>query len=74
MTRRVIELVCDPAPSSGLVDPLCDEVCGKSVLKLAPVLKRVVHLSVGHASALEPAVEDLRDPPELAFPTAGRDS
>lgn len=66
--------VCNTAPSSGLVDALCDEVGGKSVLKLAPVLKRVVHLGIGHAAAFKPAVEDLGDPLQLAFPTAGRDS
>lgn len=74
MTQQVIQLVCNPVPSSGLIDTLCDEICRKSVLKLAPVLKRVVHLGVRHAAALKPAVKDLRDPLELAFPTAGRDS
>lgn len=74
MMQQVIQLVCNLVPSSGLVDAFCDEVCRKSVLKLAPVLKRVVRLGVRHAAALKPAVKDLGDPLELAFPTAGWDS
>lgn len=73
MTQHVMGLVCYTAPSSGLIDALCNEVCGKSVFELAAVLERVVHLSVGHAATFEPAVKDLRDPPKLAFTTAGRD-
>lgn len=61
------------SPSSGLVDALSDEIGREGVLKLPPVLKRVVHLCVGHTATLEPAVKDLRDPLELALPTARRD-
>lgn len=60
-------------PPPGLVDTLGDEVGGEGVLELAAVLEGVVHLGVGHATALEPAVEDLQHPAELALPTAGRD-
>lgn len=73
MTQHVLKLACDFSPSSGLVNTLCDEVCWKRVLKLAPVFEWVMHLGVGHAATLEPAVEDLGDPLKLAFSTAGWD-
>ncbi len=61
------------SPSSGLIDALSDEIGREGVLKLTPVLKRVVHLGIGHTATLKPAVEDLQDPLELPLPTAGRD-
>ena len=51
-------------PAARLVDALGDEVGRKVVLELAPLLERVVHLSVGHGARLEPAVEDLGDAPQ----------
>lgn len=58
------------SPSSGLVDSLSNKISREGVLKLPPVLKRVVHLSVRHAATLEPAVKDLRHPLKLPLPTA----
>lgn len=66
-------MIAGSSPSSGLIDAFSDEICWEGVLKLSPVLKRVVHLGVRHAAALEPAVEHLQDPLELTLPTARRD-
>ena len=60
-------------PSPGLVDPLCYEVSRESRLKALLVLKGVVTVSVGHATALKPAVEHLRDTPQHALTQSGRD-
>lgn len=56
-------------PSSGLINAFSDEVSWKSVLELLPVFKGVMDLGIRHAATLEPAVEDLADPPQHALST-----
>lgn len=60
-------------PSSGLVNALCNEVSGESVLKLPLVFKGVVGLCVRHAAALKPAVKHLGDPSQSALTAPGGD-
>lgn len=58
------------SPPPGLVDALCDEVGGKGIFELPAVFEGVVHLCVGHAPTLEPAVEHFRYPAQVTLPTA----
>ena len=51
-------------PSSRLIDSLRNEVTWKTFLKLPLLLKRVVVLCIRHATALKPAVKDLRHTPQ----------
>ena len=61
------------SPASRLIDALSDEVSRETILEFALVLERVVLLRVGHASALEPAIEHFRHALQVAFAHARRD-
>ena len=54
-------------PTAGLVQTLVDEVGGEMGLEALLVLEGIVHLGVGHRAGLEPAVQDVRDPPHGAL-------
>lgn len=60
-------------PSSCLVNPLSHEVAWEAVFKLSALLEGVVILSVRHAAALKPAIEDLGHTAKYAFASLGRD-
>ena len=49
-------------PSAGLVQAFGDEVGRERACKALLVLERIMKLSVGHASAFEPAVQDIGHP------------
>ena len=46
-------------PSTRLIDPLSNEICGKPFLPLLLVFERIVTLSVRHTSGLEPTIKHL---------------
>ena len=65
--RSIEECRCEHVqcvePAAGLTDVFDDEVARVVVLEPLAVLEGIVHLSEGHRSALEPAIEDLGDAP-----------
>ena len=46
-------------PTSRLIESLSDKVSGETRLEPLLVLKRIVRLSVRHATGFEPTIEDL---------------
>ena len=71
--RHVNTTLISCSPASSLVNSLCNEVTGKTVLKVSLVFKRVVTLCVGHASTLKPAVKHLCHSLQHTLPCLGGD-